>query len=147
MGVRERLPPSPLERAVIEAIADQLPAHAEAIKGQLSNATVKSRTNSGAGFYTVFEVSSGPPIEGLQSPIGDVGAAVEGIPYGMGFLIWLDDGRLNKLEGYAYGDDTLGVDFDNARAISLHDLPTNSPLRRGILPTLKRMLLRGFSFR
>ncbi|OSI73911.1 hypothetical protein BSZ21_06080 [Bradyrhizobium canariense] len=34
--------------------------------------------------------------------VGDVGATIAGLEHGMGFLPWVRDGRIHKLEGFPY---------------------------------------------
>ncbi|MDR6291428.1 hypothetical protein E9232_003962 [Inquilinus ginsengisoli] len=104
---------SELEQAVLRAIARQEPSIAEAIALQQDGMRILTRENTGAGFYATFEVLSGPPIIGAASPLGDVEAAVQGLAHGMGFLLWLKDGRLHQLEGYSYDESTSGLDFEH----------------------------------
>ena len=105
---------SPLERAVLVAIARQVADDADAFDGQQANVQVLARENTGAGFYTTFAVGAGRPLAGTSSPLGDVGATVTGLQHGMGFMLWLKNGWLHQLEGYTYGEDTTGIDFDRA---------------------------------
>jgi len=103
---------SPLEWAVLDAIALQVPEVADALARQQGKIRVVARENTGAGFYTTLDVSHCSPIKGLASPLGDVGATVIGLEHGMGFLLWLRDGRIHKLEGFSYGESTSGIDFE-----------------------------------
>ncbi len=104
---------SALERAVLEAIALQVPEYADAFARQLARARVIARKNTGTGFYTTLDVSSGDRIYGVSSPLGDVGAAVGHLEHGMGFLLWLKEGRMHELEGYSYaGETTSDLDFE-----------------------------------
>lgn len=100
---------SSLEQAVLDAIALQVPEVADALAGQ--QVQVTARQNTGAGFYTTLDVSHRSPIEGVASPVGDVGATIAGLQHGVGFLLWLRNGHIHKLEGYAY-EDTSGIDFE-----------------------------------
>jgi hypothetical protein len=100
---------SPLEQAVLDAIALQVPELADALAGQVR---VTARENTGAGFYTKLDVSRRSPIKGVASPLGDVGATVVGLQHGMGFLLWLRDGHIHQLEGYSYEESTSGIDFE-----------------------------------
>jgi len=102
---------SSLERAVLNAIALQVPEVADALAGQQVKVRVTARKNTGRGFYTTLDVSHCSPIKGVASPVGDVGATVAGLQHGMGFLLWLRDGHIHELEGYAY-EDTSGIDFE-----------------------------------
>jgi hypothetical protein len=38
---------------------------------------------------------------------------VDGLSYGMGFILWLKEGYADHLEGYSFQEDTLGIDFEN----------------------------------
>jgi hypothetical protein len=102
---------SSLERAVLDAIALQVPEVADALAGQQAKVHVTARMNTGAGFYTTLDVSRRLPIEGVTSPLGNVGATVAALQDETGFLLWLRDGHIHKLEGYAY-EDTSGIDFE-----------------------------------
>jgi hypothetical protein len=44
--------------------------------------------------------------------LGDIGANVVGLEHGMGFLLWLRDGHVHKLEGFSYGESTSDIDFE-----------------------------------
>ena len=103
---------SPLEQAVLDAIALQVPEVADALAGQQGKVRVTARENTGAGFYTTLDIPHRLPIEGVASPLGDVGATVVGLQHGMGFLLWLRNGHIHKLEGYSYGENTSGIDFE-----------------------------------
>ena len=105
-----------LERAVLDALIAQTADKAPALHQQLSSARVVDRENTGAGFYTRFAITAGERMDGVGSPLGDIGAEIEGLKYGMGFLLWLRDGAAEALEGYTYtGDSTVGLDFAAVR--------------------------------
>jgi hypothetical protein len=89
---------SPLEQAVLDAIALQVPKVADTLAGEQVNVRVTARKNTGAGFYTTLDVSHRLPNEGVTSPLGDVGATIVGLHHGMGFMLWLQDGRIHRLE-------------------------------------------------
>jgi hypothetical protein len=103
---------SPLEQAVLDAIALQVPEVADALAGQRERIRVTARENTGAGFYTTLDVSNRSPIKDVASPLGDVGASVVGLEHGMGFLLWLRNGHIHQLEGFSYGESTAGIDFE-----------------------------------
>lgn len=102
---------SDLERAVLAAIAEQVPEHASALRAQVSSAHVAARENTGAGFYTKLAIADGPKMDGAPSPIGDIGVDVEGMEHGLGFLLWLRDGVADTLECYSYDDTTEGLEL------------------------------------
>jgi hypothetical protein len=103
---------SSLEQAVLDAIALQVPQVADALSGQLGKVRVTARKNTGVGFYTTLDVSHRSPIEDVASPLGDVRATVVGLQHGMGFLLWLRNGRIHELEGYSYEESTSDIDFE-----------------------------------
>ena len=43
--------------------------------------------------------------------LGNVQANVLGLVHGLGFALFLEDGRLALLEGYSYGEETGGIDL------------------------------------
>ena len=101
-----------LERAVLDALADQVADHAPELRDQLASAQVIDRENTGAGFYTRLAIATGEKMRGVRSPVGDIGADIKGLKHGMGFMLWLRDGVADTLEGYAYGEETTAdLDF------------------------------------
>lgn len=101
---------TPLERAVLTAICDTYSSDRAALEAQLSTATLLSRENTGAGFYTRFAVerSSSAPIVGERSRAGPE-AKIDGLHHGMGFILWLKEGYADCLEGYSYAESTTGI--------------------------------------
>jgi hypothetical protein len=87
-----------LEHAVLDAIALQVP---DALAVQQGKVFVTARENTAAGLYATLDVSHRSPIKGVASPLGDVGATVVGLEHGMGFLLWLRDGHIHKVEGFS----------------------------------------------
>jgi hypothetical protein len=105
---------SKLEDAVLRAIAAQYPDANGAIDAQRSVARVTGRNNTGAGSYTTFEVAKSGAVVTVASPIGNVTARVQGLDHGMGFILWLQNGRLSKLEGYSLEEDTARIELEAA---------------------------------
>src|ERR1700761_262902 len=100
---------SPLEQAVLDVIALHVPKIADALAGQQGKVRVSVRENTGVGFYTTLDFAH-PLIKDVASPVGYVGANVAGLQHGMGFMLWLQEGRVHQLEGYTYGNDsTVGI--------------------------------------
>ena len=103
-----------LERAVLAAICDLYPTDRAALEAQLSTATVLSRENTGAGFYTRFAAGRGSRarIGGERLRDGPQ-AKVEGLKHGMGFILWLEEGHAECLEGYSYAESTSNVSLES----------------------------------
>lgn len=76
------------------------------LREQLTNCEVCSRKMTGTGFFSTFRVDD--KIESLPSnksfKFGDVHAEVPGLKHGAGFLLYIDKGRLDMLEGYTYDE-------------------------------------------
>jgi hypothetical protein len=91
---------TPLERAVLVAVFEAYPEDRAALEAQLATAAVRSRENTGCGFFTHFSVdpSSSAPIGGLRLRDGPA-AKGDGLMHGMGFILWLENGRADCLEG------------------------------------------------
>lgn len=64
----------------------------------------RTRRFSGAGFFADFFVAKETPrLAGAASfSFGDVIGAVEGLQYGAGFVLFVEEGILKMLEGYSY---------------------------------------------
>lgn len=109
------MPPfTPLELAVLNSIFEETPELAPFLKSQLAGATVTKRINSGAGFFTT--ISLAPDALPVNSPavLGkETSARVSGLEHGLGFVLFMTDGRLGELEGYAYGENTSWLALDD----------------------------------
>jgi hypothetical protein len=106
---------APLEQAVLLAICEKHLPDRAALEAQLSTATVLSRENTGAGFYTHFAVerASSAAIRGERLRNGPA-ARVDGLEHRMGFILWLKEGYADCLEGYCYDASTTGIAFERA---------------------------------
>jgi hypothetical protein len=98
---------TPLEQAVLRAICELHPVDRASLEGQLSTAIVLSRENTGAGFYTRFSIEPSSDIAiGGESLRRGPAARIDGLVYGMGFILWLKEGYADCLEGYSYEEST-----------------------------------------
>jgi hypothetical protein len=106
---------TPLERAVLDAICEADAADREALQAQFATATLRSRGNTGGGFFTHFDVDrSTSPVGGARLRDGPV-ARIDGLQGWMGFILWLNEGFADCLEGYSYEGSTAAVDLEAAR--------------------------------
>jgi hypothetical protein len=108
---------TPLERDVLTAICSMHPEDRAALEAQLSTATLDGRENTGAGFYTRFTVdrASSMAIGGRRLRDGPA-AKVAGLEHGLGFILWLEDGYADCLEGYSYGNEsTSGAELETVK--------------------------------
>lgn len=101
---------TPLERAVLGAISTMHSEDRVALETQFSTANVRNRENTGAGFFTYFEVArtTGAAVGGARLRAGPM-VRIEKLEHGMGFILWLKDGYAHCLEGYSYAESTTGI--------------------------------------
>ena len=108
----------PLEFAALGAIGTESDEWA-AIVDQLSiHGSVRSRHNTGGGFFVEIETGSGDTetVWKNQASQKDVWFSVERLDYGLGIILHLKDDGIALLEGYAVGPEgTSGIDFARAR--------------------------------
>jgi hypothetical protein len=105
-----------LERAVLAAICRMYSEDRAALEAQLSTATLLRRENTGAGFFTRFKVdrTSCAPIGAKRLREGPE-AKIDGLEYGMGFILWLKEGYADCLEGHSYAESTTGIALEAMR--------------------------------
>lgn len=96
-----------LEQAVLSAICEENPNDRAAMEAQLATATLKTRENTGVGFFTYFDVQKiGITPIGRRRLRDGPNAKIKGLQRGMGFILWFK-------EGYAYADSTTEVDWQS----------------------------------
>ena|SRR5437764_588885 len=102
-----------LESAVIDVLLpDDLP-EAAILREQLRSARVSSREMTGVGFFTEFTLSGDAPVlpENRSLHLGNVAATCPDVEHGMGFVLFVREGKITMLEGYTYDEpwpDELG---------------------------------------
>jgi len=85
------------------------PSDRATLEAQLATATLSSRENTGAGFYTRFAVErASSALTGERSRAGPE-TKIDGLSHGMGFVLWLKEGYADCLEGYSYAESTTGI--------------------------------------
>ena len=94
------------ERAVMQRLLDGEDEGLSILREQLEIIVVTKREMTGTGFYTTFSVTDGTRrLPGnLSIKFGDVIAKMPGLNWGAGFLLYVEDGALHMLEGYAYDE-------------------------------------------
>lgn len=103
-----------IERAVLEEAAHEYPTSADALREQMVAAQVASFENTGGGFFSTVRVSRAAPRLTDKSPLDAATGSVGSIEPGMGFLVFVEDGYVSLIEGYAQGDaSTANVDFES----------------------------------
>ena len=106
-----------LEWAVLRAICENYPDDLTALESQLLTASVRKRENTGKGFFTRISIERDPRIAVHARASAKDGpkardmrngpsARLDALRYGMGFILWLENGFADCLEGYCYGPDS-----------------------------------------
>jgi hypothetical protein len=105
----------PIEREVLEITVGEYPGSAEVLRRQIDTAQVISFTNSEAGFFSDLTMAPDAPPLSEKSPLSGAYGSVLGVEDGMGFIVFLTDGRLSMIEGYCNGGaPTTDIDFSRA---------------------------------
>jgi hypothetical protein len=76
------------------------------LRQQAAHARVCRREMTGVGFFTEFDVPHDVPRvpHNPSFKIGDVNGTAENVKNGIGFLLYVEGGKLSMLEGYTYDD-------------------------------------------
>jgi len=93
-----------LEEAVLEKLLDGDHPVLEQLRRQLRVAGVIRRELSGVGFFATLDVQGAPPANDLNVRLTDVGARISGVQHGAGFILFVNHGRIDMLEGYTLAD-------------------------------------------
>lgn len=100
-------PLSQFERDVMVAILATLSPEYAPLLEQIAAAKVYKREKSDRGFYTYFllpkAVRTIDSKEKMQ--FGGVFAEINGLQYGMGFVLYVVNGVIDCLEGYSFDED------------------------------------------
>ena len=125
----------PIESRVMQMLLAGDHPTLKTLRQQFDRSCVADRDFTGVGFFTSFQVRDNVPrIEPLsRTVIGDVCADVDGLEYGCGFILFVDDGVIGTLECHLWGDDALP---ENARYTRLYYVHQPNPL--GIRETKER---------
>jgi hypothetical protein len=108
----------PIERTALEETAKDNPALADCLRQQADRARVTAFENSGAGFFSSIRIEGDVPPLPEQSHLNGAYGSVDGIEHGMGFIVFLEGGRVSLIEGYCNGNvsseaiDFSSVDFE-----------------------------------
>lgn len=96
-----------LENAVMNAYISSLNnSDAKILQQQYLSASVLRREFTGVGFYIDFKVDrSAPRLTSNKSPeLPGVYASIDGLQYGAGFELFIENGEIVLLEGYTYDE-------------------------------------------
>jgi hypothetical protein len=95
---------SKFEQDILAKLLDGEHPILEQLRKQLPACRVNRREYTGVGFYTYFGVDNALSANDVKMCFGDVLAEIEGIVHGVGFVLYVEHGRLHMLEGYGYDE-------------------------------------------
>jgi hypothetical protein len=100
------------------------------LRQQAQQAQVASRDLTGVGFFISFILPPGVAVIDMEPNfrIGDVHATVGGLQHGAGFVLFINKGRLDILEGYSY--DEPWPDYVDRFALRYEDEPRQLKIYR-----------------
>ena len=78
---------------------------------QYKIAEVTDRKFTGRGFFTHYKIPDGKyrlDDDSLSTTLGNIGAKINDLKYGVGFVVFIKNGLISCLEGYTYGEDWFG---------------------------------------
>jgi hypothetical protein len=97
---------TPFEHDAIDAIVSPEHPVFAALRAQLGSCGVSKREFTGVGFFTSLAVAPeipSAPVRG-RLHLGDVEVSAEGLAHGIGLVLFVEEGRLDVLEGFTYDE-------------------------------------------
>ena len=95
-----------LESEVMRKIIAEDPNISSILAKQYNVAKIISRDFTGVGFFTNFEIidKNLKIKDNLKLTLGNVQAKIDGLEFGVGFVLFVEDGLISMLEGYTYDE-------------------------------------------
>ncbi|MGO9674695.1 MAG: hypothetical protein ACLPSF_11110 [Methylocella sp.] len=94
-----------LETSILEKMLSGAGEPFSTLRKQYLVSEVAKREFAGAGFFTHFRVpTDAPRLDNENMHIGDVSADVAGLESGVGFVLFIQEGLIDVLEGYSYDE-------------------------------------------
>ena len=95
-----------LEKRVLEKLVEGNEPGLDSLRAQLRSCVVTAREMTGVGFLTSLHVKGSAARLPLSQPfrLGGVAAEIEGLDHGAGFILFLENGLLETLEGFSFDE-------------------------------------------
>src|ERR1700730_3094093 len=97
---------TPLEQAVLEKLLSGESDRYRILHNQIPALRVSERKMTGVGFFTRFSIPDDIPKipDEATFQTGGVGANINDLGHGAGFVLFVEDGQIATLEGYTYDE-------------------------------------------
>ncbi len=97
---------TPLEKSVMDSLLDDTREPFVTLSRQYGVASITERQPTGKGFFLFFSIPENVDRidRNLSIKFGDVVAAIKGLDYGAGFILHVNNGAIDFLEGYSYDE-------------------------------------------
>lgn len=94
-----------LESTILDALLRGESEELAILREQARHVTVQKRDYTGVGFLTEFAVpTEAPRVNRKRLVISDVGADVDELGHGAGFVLFVENGAIRCLEGFSYDE-------------------------------------------
>ncbi len=95
-----------LERAVLEKLLSGEDTKFRILQNQIWTLHVTDLKMTGVGFFTRFSLPNEAPTlpDEPSFHISDVGAEINGLDHGAGFVLFIKNGQISMLEGFTYDE-------------------------------------------
>ena len=122
------------EKSVMEKLLFGLHPCLENLRTQLAHCRAIKREFTGVGFFIFFDIDPKLAYGDVNFQLGDIHAKVAGVRDGVGFVLFIEKGLINNLEGYTYDEPypkkieqyTLNYSWSRAhRPLTVADLEKN----------------------
>jgi hypothetical protein len=102
--MKDILPILPYERQALAAFQERF-GDGEIYKQQIETLVCTRRENTGVGCYSHFSVpATVPRLASSSAILTGLNGEASGIEHGVGFILFIKDGRIDCLEGFTYGE-------------------------------------------
>jgi hypothetical protein len=94
-----------LESTILSALLSGNRDELAVLREQAKHARIQKRENTGVGFFTEFAVAAeAPRLNRSRLIISDVGADLDDLDHGAGFVLFVQEGAIHCLEGFSFDE-------------------------------------------
>lgn len=92
----------------LKAVRKIVEREAPSLSDALEKLSVSERQDSGVGKFVKFSMPELPPDSDSSLTLGgDLYADIDGMKFGVGFMLYVDRGFISELEVFSHGNETI----------------------------------------